>query len=168
MDKIKYFIFFFIVAVVSVYPLLESKNQPKIKEYKNKKIIPTVIENGKYYIYEVNLTKEGSFKRLELYSQQKIKAYDFLLKNKITKEKLFSKTAIYKKPILKGIDVKYINNEYNLITKNAIYNQNKKTLKGGEFELYSVNYKGYGKSFFVDENKNIYAKDIKYFIKVDR
>ena len=83
MDKIKYFIFFFIVTVVSIYPLFELKNQPKVKTYKNKSIIPTVVEDGKYYIYEVNLTKEGTFKKLELFSQQKIKAYDFLLKNNI-------------------------------------------------------------------------------------
>jgi len=168
MDKIKYFIFFFIVTIVSIYPLFELKNQPRIKEYKNKLIIPTVIENGKYYIYEVNLTKEGTFKKLEFYSHKKIKAYDFLLKNNITNEKLFSKIAIYKKPILKGFDVKYMNSEYNLTTKSAIYNQDKKTLKGGKFKLFSSNYKGYGKSFFVDENKNIYANDIKYFIKVDK
>ncbi len=166
MDKLKFLFFFAVIVAVSIYPVLEVKNQPKPKKYENQKIIPTVIEKGKYFVYEENLTKKGSFEILEIYKKNLLKAFDFKLINIKKQEKLFSKKVLYKKPILDGTSVFYSNKDYNITTDFAKYNQKTKILKGGKFKLYSLSYKAFGKSFIVDKEKNIYATKIKYYLKV--
>ncbi|EDM23866.1 hypothetical protein FE773_06095 [Caminibacter mediatlanticus TB-2] len=166
MGKIKYLLFVFLVLIITLFPLFEQN--PKKKEGKTKNdIIPTIIYKGIYYFYENNLTKYGNFTRLEIF-KNKLLVDNLYLNNLIEKYKLFSKKAEYTKPIIKGFDVKYINDEYNLTTNFAIYNQKSKILKGKKFKVHSTNYKGFGDSFKVDKDKNIYATNIKYFIKVDK
>jgi len=164
MDKIKYFLFIIFLLIVAIFPIVKKNN---FKEINSKRvIIPTILYNGKYFVYEQNLTKLGSFSKLEIFNN-KINVYDFYLNNLIDKYKLFSQKGNFVNPLLKGENVKYINQDYNLTTNFAIYNQKSKILKGKKFSVYSNNFKGFGDSFIVDKNKDIFATNVKYFIKVN-
>ncbi len=164
MDKIKYILFIIFLLIVTIFPIIKKNNFKKINS--NSVIIPTILYNGKYFVYEQNLTKLGSFSKLEIFNK-KINVYDFYLNNLIDKYKLFSSKGVYVKPLLKGENVKYINEEYNLTTNFAIYNQKSKILRGKRFSVYSNSFKGFGDSFKVDKNRDIFATNIKYFIKVN-
>ena len=164
MDKIKYFLFIIFLLIVAIFPIVKKNNFKGINS--KRVIIPTILYNGKYFVYEQNLTKLGSFSKLEIFNN-KINVYDFYLNNLIDKYKLFSQKGNFVNPLLKGENVKYINQDYNLTTNFAIYNQKSKILKGKKFSVYSNNFKGFGDSFKVDKNKDIFATNIKYFIKVN-
>jgi len=167
MDKLKYILFFAVILGLSLYPLIEVKNQPKPENYKNRKIIPTLINDGKYFIYEVNLSKKGAFERLEVFKSL-IKAYKFSLRDLKKEETIISEKIIYKKPVLKGYNVLYTNKDYNITTDFAAYNQETKVLNGSKFKIFSTSYKGFGDSFMVDNEKNVFATNIKYFLKVEK
>ncbi|WP_459883593.1 hypothetical protein [Caminibacter profundus] len=147
-----------------IYPIYES-NQPKIKAFVDKNITPTVIDNGEYFVYDTNLIKRGSFKKLEVLGKE-LRAFDFYLFDFVKKELIKAKLINYQKPILSGVDVFYKTWEYNIFTKNATYNRQTCVLKGGRFKIVSESYIGFGDSFLVDKEKNVYAKNIDYFLKV--
>jgi len=164
MVKIKYFLFIIFLLVVSIFPIIKKNNFKKINL--KSAIVPTILYNGKYFIYEQNLTKFGSFSKLEIFNN-KINVYNFFLNNLVDKYELFSSRGVYIKPFLKCENIRYINQEYNLTTNFAIYNQKLKILKGKNFSISSNNFKGFGDSFKIDKNRNIFATNIKYFIKVN-
>ena len=159
-------VFLLILLGISFYPLIEMKNVKKIKEYNIKYFVPTEILDGRYFVYEVNLSKKGKFSKLDIFSKKKIMAFNLEFNDLIKHESLKAKRALYNAPLLKAFNVLYKNKDYNLSTDFAFYNQKEKTLKGGKFKILSANYRGYGDSFFVDSNKNIFATDINYFLKV--
>ncbi len=158
-------VFILIILGISLYPLLEIKNVKVIKEYKIKNFIPMQIDKGRYFVYEVNLTKMGSFDKLNIF-EKKIVAFNFTFFDLLKHEDFFAKKAVYNKPELKVYILKYSNKDYNVSSDFAVYNKLKKTLRGSKFEILSANYRGYGSSFFIDSNKNIFAENINYFLKV--
>jgi len=164
MGKIVFFFIIFMI-IVMIYPIYES-NQPKIKAFVDKNITPTVIDNGEYFVYDTNLIKRGSFKKLEVLGKDELRAFDFYLFDFVKKESIKAKLINYQKPILSGVDVFYKTEEYNIFTKNATYNRQTTVLEGGRFKMVSESYIGFGDSFLVDKEKNVYAKNIDYFLKV--
>jgi hypothetical protein len=165
---VKYFLYGFFILFVIFYPVFESKSYKPVKYTKKEKIIPTVIYNGKFFIYNTILIKKGKFSKLDLYSKNYLKADDLSIYDLIKKERITALRAIYEKPFLKGFKVSYQNDQYTLNTEKALYDTKTSVLKGGEFNFRSADYHGYGKSFSVDKDKDIRAKEIVYFLKVKR
>jgi hypothetical protein len=163
---VKILIFVLLLAGIMIYPIFESKNFKKIKEY-NTSLPPVVLKNGKFYEYEPNLTKSGSFSEF-IVNKTSYFGRDVLLDNLQAQEKIFLKKAFYKKPVLKGFDVKFVSKEYNLTTDKGIYNTQTSILKGEKFAFQAESFKGFGVNFIVDKNKNIKADDITYFLKVKK
>ncbi len=164
----KILIFVLIIAGVVFYPVIEFQKQPKVKNYNVKNYIPTVVRNGDFFVYEVNLTKEGNFSVLNIITKKKIEAENFMLHNIVKNFVLDSKHVSYNGPVLTGFDVKYSTNDYNLSTVKAVYNDKTKILNGGKFKIFGKTFRGFGKKFKVDAEKNIYADNIKYFLKVNK
>jgi len=159
---VKVILFFLILIGIMVYPVFESKNIKTFKEYKIH-LPPVVLYKGKFFEYEPNLTKKGSFTQLVV--DNKYKAFDLYLKNLQKKEEIFVKFATYKEPIVKGKEVKYFSDEYNVSANEAVYNTKTAILKGRFFEIYSNSFRGNGEDFVVKE-KDFNATKITYFLKV--
>ena len=162
MGKIAFFFIFILIIVV--YPMLLSYNYKPylIKEIKKPEII---INKGNFYIYSSILDKMGTFDKFYLEKNTYI-ALNLYIKDLIKKEEYKAKKTIFKNSLIKARDVWYRNSEIELITNNAIYYKNKKLLKGKKFKLYATNFIGFGNEFLIDENKNIKAQNITYYLKV--
>jgi hypothetical protein len=160
-------VFFLIIFFIMIFPVFISNKHPKVimKKQENKPLIEII--DGKYKKYNNILETNGSFKKGKIYSNY----YEFnnlFANNLIKKEKYFAKWALKKGNIIKIEFVKYINNDYNLTSKNVIYYETNSLLKGWEFNFSSDKARGRGKYFEIDKNKNLYAKNIIYFIKVEK
>ena len=88
------------------------------------------------------------------------------LDNLLEKEHFFSKYVVMRGNIVTGKDVFYKNKDFELSTKHAKYDKVSHVVDGGEFSLKGKNYIGYGKEFMIDGNKNIYASNIDFRLKV--
>ncbi|WP_457564741.1 hypothetical protein [Caminibacter sp.] len=166
MGKITLFIVLLIIIIV--FPVIEMGNYKQKKQYKIKHYVPTVLHYGKYYIYNKKLEKEGNFSVLNVYSKNRLVADNFTLRDLVKKSFLKSEIVWYTAPVLKGRNVYYQTDEYNLSTVLAIYNDKTKILNGEKFKFYGKTFRGYGNKFKVDEKNNIYADNIEYFLKVKK
>ncbi len=162
----KIVLFILILAGIMIYPVIELNNYKPQKEVKNVSFIPTVLKNGKYFIYKGVLEKEGSFEELKVFSKKRLEAYDFTLKNVLKQTVLTSERVDYKDPLLRGKTVNYMTKDYNLSTDFAVYNNKTEILNGGKFKVFGNSFRGFGQKFKVDKNDNVYADNIKYFLKV--
>jgi hypothetical protein len=160
---------FFAVLVLGVmlYPLLMS-------EYKTTRIVKTSVnlpdvefQKGKFFIYKGQLQKEGGFKKLEMYKKNYI-VYDLNVTDLVKSENYTAGKIVFKNNIITGYNVFYRNKDIELITDLAYYNKMTKILSGNDFKLFSKNFKGYGKSFKVDDKRNLYAENITYYLKVEK
>ena len=159
----KIVLFFIFILIIIVYPMLISYNyKPFLKEFNKPEII---INKGNFYIYSPILEKKGNFSKFYLENNSYI-ALNLYIKDLIKKEEYKAKRAVLKNDLIKAKDGWYKNNEIELITNRAIYYKNEKLLKGKNFKLYATNFRGFGDEFLVDENKNIKAKNIIYYLKV--
>ena len=163
---VKIVLFLAILSGIILYPIIEMSGHKEKKVYEVKSYVPIVIKKGEYFLYNVKLEKKGNFAKLNVISKRVLEAENFLLKDLKKEALLISKKIKYTAPILKGEDVKYITKTYKINTKYAIYNDDSKKIKGGKFSIYGESYKGFGDSFIVDKDNNIYANNIKYFLKV--
>ena len=164
MVKIAFFLA--ILIGIIVFPIIEITIHKEKKIYEVKSYIPIIIKKGKYFLYNTKLEKEGNFSVLKVYNKKTLEADDFLLKDLANDSVLISKTIKYTSPFLKGEKVKYLTKNYKIYTKFAIYNNKTKIVIGGEFNIYGESYKGFGENFIVDKENNVYAENIKYFLKV--
>ncbi len=161
-------LFFVFILFIAVYPLLEVKNFKGNNCFKKENIIPTILRNGNFYVYNQNLIKEGNFSVLNVYNNKKLSGVDFKLKDLEKNFTLKSKFVKYLSPILKGREVKYYTKDYYLVAKSATYNEKSEVLSGKIFDLYSDSFFGKGKSFKIDKLNNIFANKIYYILKVDK
>ena len=165
MDKL---VLLILLIGVLIFPIYEN-SQIKIKSIKKlKKNIPiSVISDAKFFIYKINLVKKGEFKTFEIYKNLYI-AKKILIQDLEKNEKFFAKKALFKDNLLTFFDFKYQGNQYNLISDYVIYNIKLKTIKGKKFFVYSKDYNGSGSSFFIDRQRDIKAKNISFYLKVNR
>jgi hypothetical protein len=160
-------VFFLIVVFIAVFPLFISNRHYKTF-YEKKENRPLIeIIDGKYKKYNKILEMNGSFSKGNIYSNY-YQFDNFFANNLIKKEKYFAKWALKKDDIIKGNRVKYLNNDYSLNSKNVIYDEKRKLLKGWDFNFTSNKARGMGKYFEIDKNKNLLAKNIVYYIKVGK
>jgi hypothetical protein len=148
-----------------IFPVIEMSAY-KQKVYKISNYIPTVIENGSYFVYKTKLQKEGFFKELLVFNKNDIKAKDFILRDLVKNSSLFAKEIDYSFNKLKAKKVRYLTKEYNISTNYAIYYEKNGLIKGGGFKIYGKSFSGFGKSFEVDKKNNVYADKIEYVLKV--
>jgi len=158
-------IVFFIIILIMVFPLFFMNE--KFKTVKNSNVIKPPIEiiKGNFEKYNPVLEITGSFEKLNFfkdYLEIEALSTNDILKN----EHYFAKWALNKKDKIEAKDVKYQNSDYNLSTTKAVYLKKEKILKGGKFNFYSLDARGKGNSFIVDKDKNIFAENITYYIKV--
>jgi len=167
---VKVVVFFIIVSGIMFYPLFIN-NTKHISKHRVKNQVLSVpdinIEEGKFFIYKKTVEKKGDFKTLNVYKKKYV-AFDLKVKDILKNEQYKSSKAIFKENIIEGYKVWYKNKDIELITNQAVYNKKTDVLKGGKFELYSKNFKGYGNEFTVDNKKNISANDITYYLKVEK
>jgi len=167
-------ILFFVAAVLGImfYPVVVSNNETKKTHKNNLKIknLPDVqVENGKFFIYNKLLEKKGDFEKLNIYkNKNKYVAFKLNADNVLTNEKYKSPKTILNGDLITGYDVWYKNKDYELKTVHAVYNQKSKILRGGQFKVFSKNFRGYGKKFKVDDKQDIYSQNITYYIKVEK
>jgi len=166
MGKIIFFVI--LISVVLIYPLFVVKNTHYIKESVSEKNISLVtINNGTFFKYDNNLSKSGRFLTLDIYKNFYF-AKNLLLKDLIKKEFFKANRAKFIFNKLYCYDFFYHNNEYNFSSDFVIYNTKNKLFKGEKFLLISQNFKGKGKNFKVDENRNIKANEIIFDLKVSK
>ncbi len=159
-------IFFIIVGLIMVYPIYVLMNQKVIKYSKiNKNISLFTIYNGTFNKYDINLSKKGTFSRLDIYKNYYL-ANELNITNIIKNENYFAKKAKYQKPFLYADFFIYKNSDYILKTIKAKYNSNTKIFEGKKFNLIGKTYKAKGKSFIIYKNKNIKAKYPIFDLKV--
>jgi hypothetical protein len=152
------------------YPVVISSGNSAVsggKESKIKEMPDVKIENGKIFIYKVKLAKKGNFKELDVFKKGYI-AFDLNVTDLLKSENYIADKTVFKNNKIIGYVVRYKNKDIKLNTDRAVYDKNSKMLNGDKFELYSKNFKGYGKSFKIDENKNLYANNITYYLKVEK
>jgi len=162
---VKYSIVAFVLftAFVLVYPIIESTNFKKRPVVK-KEISPLVLIEGDYYKYDPNLTKEGNFSKIE-YKKGIYFANNFFLKNLEGNYSVFSKfSRLYKKRIVSDF-VFFSSVDYNLTTDRAVYYFNNNEIKGEKFRFASLKAIGYGTSFTIKPNNDVFASNVTYFIK---
>ncbi|GAB6073837.1 hypothetical protein [Nautilia lithotrophica] len=154
---------------IMFYPLFISsgKNIPHQIKKKTLSLPDVKVEDGEFYIYKKALEKKGKFKILNVYKKGYI-AFDLNAKDLLKNEEYKSSKTIFKDDIVTGYKVWYKNKDIELNTKKAIYNKKTDILKGGKFQLFAKDFRGYGNEFFVDDNKNLYAKNITYYLKVEK
>jgi len=161
-------IFFIGIVLVMIYPVIELLNQ-KVPE--NKKITGKIslytIYNGKFKKYDVNLTKKGSFERLDIFKTYYL-ANNLFISDIKKNEDYSAKKAKYQKPFLYAQYFTYKNKDYILKTIKARYNSNTKVFWGDEFNLTGKTYKAKGKSFVIDKNRNIQATYPVFDLKVKK
>ncbi|MEO1922975.1 MAG: hypothetical protein ABGX25_00495 [Nautiliaceae bacterium] len=163
-------IFFLIFLLfIILFPVWEYKNGSFYKTSNSIKPanIPSLeIRKAKYFVYEGNMTKKGRFSKLDRWGGVYV-AYDFYLLNLLNDSQIEAKKVRFLGSEVEGFDVNYFAKEYNLTTEKAVYFRNKKYLKGDRFYIKSSSFRGKGKSFCVDENKNIKAKNVIYYLRVE-
>ena len=161
----KIVLFFIFVLIIIVYPMLISYNY---KPFSNRTKKPEIVINkGDFYIYSKILEKKGKFNKFYLEKNNYI-ALDLYVKDLIKKEEYKAKKTIFENDLIKSKDVWYKNSEMELIANNAVYNKSKKLLKGEKFKLYATNFRGFGDEFLVDKDKKTKAKNIIYYLKVEK
>ena len=161
-------IFFFVFLGVIIYPIYEVSTQKDNFVNKIKKdIFDLVIDKGKFFVYEENLSEYGNFERLK--HKKDIYVSDNLVFIKVkSNEKIASENALYKNNKAFFRKFFYENNDYNFSSNEAVYSFNKKEFKGKDFMLSGITYKAKGKSFIIDKNKNIKATKTIFDIKDNR
>jgi hypothetical protein len=163
--KISGFVLFLLIIIV--YPLFIND----YKENKNQNIKKTLPEitliDGKFKIYDKQLEKKGYFKKFDVFKNAYV-ANDLFAEDLLKKEKYTLNKAIFKNELIRGYNLIYENKDLLLKTKTATYNKQTKILNGGVFQIYAKEIKGYGNSFRIDNNKNLFAQNITYFIKVKK
>ena len=156
---------FFIIVLIIIFPLFFVNEKFKQIKKINKVKAPVEIIKGNFKKYTPVLEMQGKFEKLNLFKKD-LEIKNLYARDLIKKDKYVAKWALNEKNKIEAKDVKYKNSDYNLSTIEAVYLKNEKILKGKEFNFSSVNTRGEGKSFKVDKNKHIFAKDITYYIKV--
>jgi hypothetical protein len=164
---VKIVLFVLILIGIMIYPVIESKNIKQTKTTTKKKP-PIEFYTGEFYEYEPNLAKTGTFKEFILKKDKSYYAKNVYLNDKIAKYDLYINEATYRGDKLFGKYVNYYSKEYNLTTDFAIYNTKTSHLNGDKFAFNSNTFKGFGVKFDIDKQRNIKAKDITYFLKVDK
>ena len=159
-------VFFILIIFIMLYPIfISNKNYKFISKEKNINKPLIEILDAKFKKYNKILEINGTFKKAYIFKTY-YKFNDLFANNLIKKEQYFAKIAIKKGNIIKAKIATYKNSDYLINSKNAIYNEDKKILKGWDFNFTSKKAKGKGSFFKVDNNKNIYAKNIIFYIKV--
>jgi len=158
-------VFFLLFLIVIIYPIYEVKNQ-KVNHNRAKKvkIHNLIIDKGKFFIYETNLSKDGNFDRL-IKDKNKYTFFNLTFLDLVKKEEIISQKTIYnfKKVFFKTFF--YKNKDYNFTSNIAVYLLNNKIFKGNNFMLIGKNYKGKGSYFIIDKNRNLKADNIIFDIK---
>jgi len=161
-------VFFILVLFIMIYPIFISNNNYKIIKQNQVEKKPLIeIVDAKFKKYNILLESNGTFKKADIYKNY----YQFVnlfVNNLIKKEKYFAKWAQKKNNLIKAKDAKYSNLNYKINAKRAVYYINKGFLKGWNFKFFSKNAKGEGTYFQVNKKKNLFAKDITYYIKVEK
>jgi hypothetical protein len=160
-------IFFLIIIFIMIFPVFVSNKKYKTIQTENEKRPLIEIFEGRYKKYKKSLEINGSFFKVNIFK----KYYQFKnlkVNNLIKSEKYFAKWALKKDGLIKAKEVSYINNDYAINSKNIIYYEKKKFVKGWDFNFSSFKARGKGKYFEIDKNKNLFAKNIIYFIKVEK
>jgi len=167
---VKILIFVLMIIGIIFYPVYSVYGNKTAKHADIKKInIPDVeIIDGKFRMYAKVLEKTGKFKFLIYYKKNFYIIKDTYVRDLLSGERYRAEKNILKNDDIIGYNVFYRNNDFELITSKAVYNKNKKILKGEKFKLTANNFKGEGKFFIVDKNKNLSASNIKYYLKVDK
>jgi hypothetical protein len=157
-------IFFLSVAFIMFFPIFVSNKIYKgnFKSGENKPLIE--IFNGTYKKFNKKLEISGTFDKAELFKNSYV-LYNLFANDLIKKQKYFAIFAKKENNLITANDVKYINSDYLLNAKKVIYYEKKKFLKGWNFNFKSDKSKGKGKYFEIDKNKNLFAKNIVYYIK---
>jgi len=158
-------IVFFIIFLIMIFPLFFMNE--KFKQVKTSNLIKPPIEiiEGKFKKYNPELEKIGHFQKLNFFKDY-LEIKNFYLIDIVKNEHYFAKLILNKKDKIEAENVKYQNSDYNLSTIKAIYLKKEKILKGDRFNFISLNARGKGKSFLIDKNKHIFAKNVIYYIKV--
>ena len=155
----------FLISVM-IYPFFINDYKKKIVVVNS--VLPNVsFVNGNFKIYNGIIEKKGSFSKLDVFNYGYV-ADNLFAQDMIKKEIYQVKKAVFKNRVIKGYDLSYKNKDLELHTKSAVYDKETKILDGGEFVLNTENIRGYGKAFEIDNNKNLYAQKITYYIKVDK
>lgn len=155
------------MILILIFPLYENSKIKLISVKNNSKNIPiATIEGGDFFLYEINLTNKGKFKKFNIFKN--LYSLDNLeIEDVIKKEKYIAKKAYLKNRVLNLADFEFYSKDYNLFSKNVTYNLDTKELKGKNFFLYSKDYNASGKEFFVDKIRDIKAYDVSFEIKVN-
>jgi lipopolysaccharide export LptBFGC system permease protein LptF len=164
---VRVLLFIVVIIGIIIFPLfnIDYKN---IEEKVIAKQMPEVeFEKGEFYLYNKQLEKIGMFDKLS-FDKKKYIAINLKIKNIIQKEEYKARKTVFKGELIRGYDVIYKNKDFELITNFAQYDKTTKILNGGQFTLLAKNFKGYGESFQVDEKKDLFAQNIKYFLKVEK
>ncbi len=160
--------FFIIFLIVMIYPVYVLKNQKAVKNAGTIQNISIItIYNGIFNIYDVNLSKKGFFKQLNIYKNYYL-SDDLNVTDVIKKDNYFAKKAKYQKPYLYADYFIYKTGNYQLHSLKARYNTITKNFSGDIFDLKGANYKARGKSFLVDNKKDIKAAYPVFDIKVKK
>jgi len=164
----KIIVFVILIIIVLIYPLFVVKNYHYTKQSINEKNISLVtIKDGIFFKYDNNLSKSGKFLTLDIYKNFYF-AKNLLLKDLLKKEFFKANKAKFIFNKLYCYDFFYHNNEYNFSSNFVIYNTKNKLFKGEKFLLISQSFKGKGKTFMVDESRNIKADNIIFDLKVNK
>jgi len=162
---VKIILFIFLMFIILLFPIYENgKITINSESLKNSNISLAEIKNGNYYIYDVNLAKKGTFTTLNIYKNY-YKAENLYVNNLLKQEKYFSYRAFLKKNILKLYNFKYKNSEYSLYSNYVVDNLDTKNIKGNRFFLYSKEYNGTGRSFFINSSRDINASFVSFNLK---
>ena len=163
---VKKIFFFLFIFAVSVYPVFLGSEEYVEKKEKKIKLPEIEIKKGDYFIYNGVLEKNGTFAVLEKFPSKYV-AYNLVVDDLIKKAFYKAEKTVFLKNKIIGFDVFYRDNTIKLTSNKAIYDKTTKELKGGKFKLFNKDIRGYGSSFIIDKNRNIFAKDVTYFIKVE-
>ena len=166
MAKIIFFLFF--LAGVMLYPVFIGNEKYESKPVFSSQKIPNVVfEKGRFFLYDKNLSKVGNFKTLEIYKNEYV-SYAIKIKDILKNESYEAEKTLFKNDIITGFDVVYKNEDLTLLTDKAVYDKETKILSGEKFKLFAKDFKGFGENFEIDNNHNIYAQNIIYYLKVKK
>jgi hypothetical protein len=160
-------VFFLIVIFIIFFPVFISNNKHKVISTKIEDKPLIEVFNGKYKKFNNKLEIEGNFKKANIYKTHS-EFVNLLVNDIIKSEKYFANWALRKDNLVEAKFVKYINNDYIINSKNVVYFSKERFFKGWDFNFSSDKARGKGKYFEVDKNKNLFAKNIVYFIKVEK
>jgi hypothetical protein len=164
---VKVLLFAGIIVGIMIFPLFNIDYKNAKSKAIMQKLPEIEFEKGKFYIYNTWLEKKGEFNKLSI-SKNCYIANDLIIKDLVKKEEYQAKKTVFKGEFITGYDVIYKNSDFKLITKFAEYDKETKILNGGKFELFAKDFKGDGENFQVDDKKDLYAQNIKYFLKVEK